>query len=152
MSDRQGEATCPNINTCPNITTCHITQVSRKVSHVVRRVSQAPAISSNVTSDTEVTSHDKMVTSHDLEMTPVTRCLSRPEAEAEAGGVARLRECNNLLVSFIERARVLAEAGEVTASLPGSLAQRTQAQLDTQQLGLVLAEEVARLRARLAAR
>ena len=152
MSDRQGEATCPNINTCPNITTCHITQVSRKVSHVVRRVSQAPAISSIVTRDTEVTSHDKMVTSHDLEMTPVTRCLSRPEAEAEAGGVARLRECNNLLVSFIERARVLAEAGEVTASLPGSLAQRTQAQLDTQQLGLVLAEEVARLRARLAAR
>ena len=126
--------------------------MSRKVSHVVRRVSQAPAISSIVTRDTEVTSHDKMVTSHDLEMTPVTRCLSRPEAEAEAGGVARLRECNNLLVSFIERARVLAEAGEVTASLPGSLAQRTQAQLDTQQLGLVLAEEVARLRARLAAR
>ena len=122
------------------------------MSHVVRRVSQAPAISSIVTRDTEVTSHDKMVTSHDLEMTPVTRCLSRPEAEAEAGGVARLRECNNLLVSFIERARVLAEAGEVTASLPGSLAQRTQAQLDTQQLGLVLAEEVARLRARLAAR
>ena len=136
----------------PNITTCHITQVSRKVSHVVRRVSQAPAISSIVTSDTEVTSHDKMVTSHDLEMTPVTRCLSRPEPEAEAGGVARLRECNNLLVSFIERARVLAEAGEVTASLPSSLAQRTQAQLDTQQLGLVLAEEVARLRARLVAR
>ena len=122
------------------------------MSHVVRRVSQAPATSSIVTRDTEVTSHDKMVTSHDLEMTPVTRCLSRPEAEAEAGGVARLRECNNLLVSFIERARVLAEAGEVTASLPSSLAQRTQAQLDTQQLGLVLAEEVARLRARLAAR
>ena len=137
-------------NHVPNITTCHITQVSRKVSHVVRRVSQAPAISSIVTRDTEVTSHDKMVTSHDLEMTPVTRCLSRPEAEA--GGVARLRECNNLLVSFIERARVLAEAGEVTASLPSSLAQRTQVQLDTQQLGLVLAEEVARLRARLVAR
>ena len=129
-----------------NITTCHFTQVSRKVSHVVRRVSQAPI----ETRDTEVAARDKMVASHDLEMTPVTRCLSRPEAEA--GGVARLRECNNLLVSFIERARVLAEAGEVTASLPSSLAQRTRAQLDTAQLGLVLAEEVARLRARLAAR
>ena len=133
-----------------NITTCHFTQVSRKVSHVVRRVSQAPAPSSILTRDTEATSHEKMMASHDLEMTPVTRCLSRPEAEA--GGVARLRECNNLLVSFIERARVLAEAGEVTASLPSSLAQRTRAQLDTAQLGLVLAEEVARLRARLAAR
>ena len=137
-----------NITTCPDITTCHLTQVSRKVSHVVRRVSQAPI----VTRDTEVTTRDKMVASHDLEMTPVTRCLSRPEPESEAGGVARLRECNNLLVSFIERARVLAEAGEVTASLPSSLAQRTRAQLDTAQLGLVLAEEVARLRARLAAR
>ena len=69
------------------------------------------------------------------EMTPVTRCLSHVSMDTQRGstrevtrddndnndGLEVLKECNNALVSFIEKARVLSEAQEIRDMYPQSL-------------------------------
>ena len=131
-------------------TACQTDKVSRKVSHIVRvprtipsfdvDEEKNPMLDTKQMSDTEMTpTHDtiqEMSHAYNTDMTPVTRCLSHlstktrrgspapktiSEEETVAGGVRTLKDCNNLLVSFIERARVLAEAEEIKQSFPQSL-------------------------------
>ena len=77
------------------------------------------------------------VDTDDTEMTPVTRVVTTgarresrmkevKEKEArvtmsETEGMSNLRKYNNILVSFIEKARVLAEAEQINNSFPSSL-------------------------------
>ena len=93
-------------------------------------------VSNQMTPETHVSKHVSHVSTHviqDQEMTPVTRCLSHlshQESHQESHhqtndqdveSVKVLRECNDALVSFIEKARVLSEAQEVQAMFPESL-------------------------------
>ena len=131
-------------------TACQTDKVSRKVSHVVRVPRIIPGLDTNEemtpTLDTRHVSVSEMTPTRDTtpevthvsntEMTPVTRCLSHlstktrrgspapktiSEEDFTANGITTLKDCNNLLVAFIERARVLAEAEEVKHSYPLSL-------------------------------
>ena len=109
-------------------------QFPEETNHVSTHVSDH--VSNQMTPKTHVSKHVSHVSTHviqDQEMTPVTRCLSHlshQESHQESHhqtndqdveSVKVLRECNDALVSFIERARVLSEAQEVQAMFPESL-------------------------------
>ena len=107
-------------------------QVSRKVSRVSKFVSDE-----HVPSRVPAPRHSRVsqivtrVDTEDKEMTPVTRVVTTgirevKEKEArvtmsETQGMSNLRKYNNILVSFIEKARVLSEAEEINNSYPSSL-------------------------------
>ena len=108
-------------------------QVSRKVSRVSKFVSDE-----HVPSRVPAPRHSRVsqivtrVDNDDQEMTPVTRVVTtgvRGESHmkeekvtmAETEGMSNLRKYNNILVSFIEKARVLAEAEQINNSFPSSL-------------------------------
>ena len=115
-----------------------IFQVSRKVSRVSKFVSD-----DHVSSRVPAPRHSRVsqivtrVDTDDTEMTPVTRVVTTgarresrmkevKEKEArvtmsETEGMSNLRKYNNILVSFIEKARVLAEAEQINNSFPSSL-------------------------------
>ena len=107
-------------------------QVSRKVSRVSKFVSDE-----HVPSRVPAPRHSRVsqivtrVDTEDKEMTPVTRVVTTgirevKEKEArvamsETQGMSNLRKYNNILVSFIEKARVLSEAEEINNSYPSTL-------------------------------
>ena len=107
-------------------------QVSRKVSRVSKFVSDE-----HVPSRVPAPRHSRVsqivtrVDTEDKEMTPVTRVVTTgirdvKEKEArvtmsETQGMSNLRKYNNILVSFIEKARVLSEAEQINNSYPSSL-------------------------------
>ena len=116
-------------------------QFPQETNHVSTYVSDH--VSNQMTPKTHVSKHVSHVSTHviqDQEMTPVTRCLSHlshqeshqqshqenhlshhQTNDQDVESVKVLRECNDALVSFIERARVLSEAQEVHAMFPESL-------------------------------
>ena len=81
-------------------TSCQTEKVSRRVSH-----------SANLTSI------------QGQELTPVTRTVRTTVGQrvVSQSGEQILKECNNTLVTFIDKARILAEAREVRAALPATL-------------------------------
>ena len=107
-------------------------QVSRKVSRVSKFVSDE-----HVPSRVPAPRHSRVsqivtrVDTEDKEMTPVTRVVTTGIREvkekesrvtmSETQGMSNLRKYNNILVSFIEKARVLSEAEEINNSYPSSL-------------------------------
>ena len=112
-------------------------QVSRKVSRVSKFVSDE-----HVSSRVPAPRHSRVsqivtrVVTEDQEMTPVTRVVTTgirdsqvkeaKEKEAkvamsETEGMSNLRKYNNILVGFIEKARVLSEAEQISNSYPSSL-------------------------------
>ena len=113
-------------------------QVSRKVSRVSKFVSDE-----HVSSRVPAPRHSRVsqivtrVDTEDQEMTPVTRVVNtgiRESQEKEAKevkevkvtmseteGMSNLRKYNNILVGFIEKARVLSEAEQISNSYPSSL-------------------------------
>ena len=123
-------------------------QVSRKVSRVSKFVSDEH-VPSRVPAPrhSRVSQIVTRVDTEDKEMTPVTRVVTTgirevkekearemKEKEArkvkekesrvtmsETQGMSNLRKYNNILVSFIEKARVLSEAEEINNSYPSSL-------------------------------
>ena len=127
-------------------TACQTDKVSRKVSHVVR----TPA--SQLRQVGQVAEQD----------TPVTRCLSHLSTGAVRGsslersscddddGVMTLRQCNDTLVSFIERARVLAQASDIRDCLPDKLTERTSVSLESGVLEQMFEEEIRKLQEKLA--
>ena len=68
----------------------------------------------------------------------------------DKGGLSQLRQHNDSLVSFIERARVLAEAEQVRSMLPGSLIERTSVSVNNVMLEKMFAEEIAKLQTKMA--
>jgi len=84
-------------------TSCQTEKVSRRVSH-----------SANLTSI------------QGQELTPVTRTVRTTVGQrvVSQSGEQILKECNNTLVTFIDKARILAEAREVRAALPATLKER----------------------------
>ena len=126
-------------------TACQTDKVSRKVSHVVR----TPA--SQLRQVGQVAEQD----------TPVTRCLSHLSTGAVRGssleksscdddGVMTLRQCNDTLVSFIERARVLAQASDIRDCLPDKLTETTSVSLESGVLEQMFEEEIRKLQEKLA--
>ena len=105
-------------------------QVSRKVSRVSKFVSD-DHVSSRVAAPrhSRVSQIVTRVDTEDQEMTPVTRVVTtgiREVKEAKVGmseteGMSNLRKYNNILVGFIEKARVLSEAEQISNSYPSSL-------------------------------
>ena len=72
----------------------------------------------------------RSVDTEDKEMTPVTRVVNtgirnvkekEVKTMSETEGMSNLRKYNNILVSFIEKARVLAEAEQIDNIYPKSL-------------------------------
>ena len=127
-------------------TACQTDKVSRKVSGVVRTpASQLRQVGQVVEQDT-----------------PVTRCLSHLSTGAVRGssleksscddddGVMTLRQCNDTLVSFIERARVLAQASDIRDCLPDKLTERTSVSLESGVLEQMFEEEIRKLQEKLA--
>ena len=53
-----------------------------------------------------------------------------------------LRSCNNKLVSFIEKARVLAEALDIKSSLPGHLAEKTTVEVQVEEMEALFRQEI----------
>ena len=120
-------------------------QFPQETNHVSDHVSThvSDHVSNQMSPKTHVSKHVSHVSTHviqDQEMTPVTRCLShlshqeshqqshqethlshRQIDDQDVESVKVLRECNDALVSFIEKARVLSEAQEVQAMFPESL-------------------------------
>ena len=107
-------------------------QVSRKVSRVSKFVSDEH-VSSRVPAPrhsrvSQIVTH---VDTEDQEMTPVTRVVNTGIRESqvkeakvtmsETEGMSNLRKYNNILVGFIEKARVLSEAEQISNSYPSSL-------------------------------
>ena len=109
-----------------------IQQVSRKVSRVSKFVSDE-----HVSSRVPAPRHSRVsqivtrVDTEDQEMTPVTRVVTTGIRESqvkeakvamsETEGMSNLRKYNNILVGFIEKARVLSEAEQISNSYPSSL-------------------------------
>ena len=107
-------------------------QVSRKVSRVSKFVSDE-----HVSSRVPAPRHSRVsqivtrVDTEDQEMTPVTRVVTTGIRESqvkeakvamsETEGMSNLRKYNNILVGFIEKARVLSEAEQISNSYPSSL-------------------------------
>ena len=107
-------------------------QVSRKVSRVSKFVSDE-----HVSSRVPAPRHSRVsqivtrVDTEDQEMTPVTRVVNTGIRESqvkeakvtmsETEGMSNLRKYNNILVGFIEKARVLSEAEQISNSYPSSL-------------------------------
>ena len=56
-----------------------------------------------------------------------------------------LRECNDVLLSFIEKARLLAQATDITASLPTVITDRVTVNFDTRQVEDMFEEEINKL-------
>ena len=136
-------------------------QVSRKVSRVSKFVSDEH-VPSRVPAPrhSRVSQIVTRVDTEDKEMTPVTRVVTTgirevkesetrelKEKEArevkekesrvtmsETQGMSNLRKYNNILVSFIEKARVLSEAEEINNSYPSSLYEFLKSFLDPSNL------------------
>ena len=111
-------------------------QVSLKVSRVSKFVSDEH-VSSRVAAPrhSRVSQIVTRVDTEDQETTPVTRVVTTgirdsqvkeaKEKEAkvamsETEGMSNLRKYNNILVGFIEKARVLSEAEQISNSYPSS--------------------------------
>ena len=60
-----------------------------------------------------------------------------------------LKSCNNKLVSFIEKARVLAEALDVKTSLPGHLAEKTTVEVQVEEMQALFRQEIQALTERI---
>jgi len=86
--------------------------ISCQTDKVSRRVSHSAAL-------TSIPGH---------ELTPVTRTV-RSSVSHRAGDLV-LKECNNSLVAFIDKARVLAEANELQVSLPNKLSEKVSVQVN----------------------
>ena len=56
-----------------------------------------------------------------------------------------LRECNDVLLSFIEKARLLAQATDITASLTSVITDRVTVNFDTRQVEDMFEEEINKL-------
>ena len=54
------------------------------------------------------------------ELTPVTRTVTMRSSVGQSAEMI-LKDCNNHLLTFIDKARILAEAKEIKTSLPTSL-------------------------------
>ena len=117
---------------CLRIMCYNAMQVSRKVSRVSKFVSDE-----HVSSRVPAPRHSRVsqivtrVDTEDQEMTPVTRVVNTGIRESqvkeakvtmsETEGMSNLRKYNNILVGFIEKARVLSEAEQISNSYPSSL-------------------------------
>lgn len=110
-------------------TACQTEKVSRKVSHVARLAeSSVPRVE---------------------ELTPVSRATHRTTTErreVEVGGLEKLRECNDVLLSFIEKARVLAQATDITATIPSVLTDKVQVSFNMAQVEELFEEEINKLK------
>ena len=60
-----------------------------------------------------------------------------------------LKSCNNKLVSFIEKARVLAEALDVKSSLPGHLSEKTTVDVQVEEIQALFRQELEALSERI---
>ena len=60
-----------------------------------------------------------------------------------------LKSCNNKLVSFIEKARVLAEALDVKSSLPDHLSEKTTVDVQVEEIQALFREEIETLAERI---
>ena len=113
-------------------TACQTEKVSRKVSHVARLAeSSVPRVE---------------------ELTPVSRATHRTTTETterrevEVGGLEKLRECNDVLLSFIEKARILAQATDITATIPSVLTDKVQVSFNIAQVEELFEEEINKLK------
>ena len=60
-----------------------------------------------------------------------------------------LKSCNNKLISFIEKARVLAEALDVKSSLPDHLSEKTTVDVQVEEIQALFREEIESLAERI---
>ena len=68
----------------------------------------------------------------------------------DINNIARdLKSCNNKLVSFIEKARVLAEALDVKTSLPDHLSEKTTVDVQVEEMQALFREEIEALTERI---
>ena len=108
-------------------TACQTEKVSRKVSHAARLAPEP-------------------------ELTPVSRATHRSSTErreVEVGGLEKLRECNDVLLSFIDKARVLAQATDITASIPSVLTDKVSVSFNMAQVEELFEEEINKLKMKL---
>ena len=108
-------------------TACQTEKVSRKVSHVARLAPEP-------------------------ELTPVSRATHRTSTErqgVERPGLEKLRECNDVLLSFIDKARVLAQATDITASIPSVLTDKVSVSFNMAQVEELFEEEINKLKMKL---
>jgi len=76
------------------------------------------------------------------ELTPVTRTVTMRSSVGQSAEMI-LKDCNNHLLTFIDKARILAEAKEIKTSLPTSLKEKISIQVDVK---VAFDDEIAKLK------